>query len=64
MKWSKDTSKNVEAFYEIIEQLGLDSNEVVQLFCNWHGVQSFTEDFMQYVANEYELDNENESDKN
>ena len=64
MKWSKDTSKNVEAFYEKIEQLGLDSNEVVQLFCNWHGVQSFTEDFMQYVANEYELDNENESDKN
>lgn len=42
--------------YELLEELANDGvisvNEMLELFINWHGLESLTEEFMEFVKRE------------
>ena len=44
--------------YVLLEELAIEGvisvNEMLDLFVNWHGLESLTTDFMEYVKDEIE----------
>ena len=46
----------INIYYDLLEELVLEcyisANEMLDLFVNWHGLESLTTDFMEYVKEE------------
>ena len=44
--------------YQLLEELAIadviSANEMLDLFVNWHGLESLTEDFIEFVKDELE----------
>lgn len=52
-----DTSKNYDILATMIDDLNLTAENILQAFTNYHGMQLMTDDFMQFVNDEYMPDN-------
>ena len=43
---------NYDKMFDIIRSNNLSSEEVLQLFTNWHGTQLLTNDFFEFIEEE------------
>lgn len=56
-KYMNDTSKNYDILATMIDDLNLTAENILQAFTNYHGMQLMTDDFMQFINDEYMPDN-------
>ena len=47
-----DTSKNYDILADLINMELVTSLELLDLFINWHGLESLTDEFMEFVKDE------------
>lgn len=47
-----DTQRNYETLLEAIKTYNISAEELLDAFTNWHGLQLFSDEFMEFLKDE------------